>query len=218
MLFRSKRETIANKGIWRGKKMYSLNAWNVEGVQYAEPKLKLQGIEAVRSSTPKACRENIKKSLAIIMNGTQEELHEFIKKFREEFLTMPFQDVAFPRSVKGLENYSKDRTLIYDKGTPIGVKGALIFNNLLKKHDIKNIPAIQNGDKIRFAYLKVPNPIQESVIAVPDELPKELEFLDKYIDRETQFNKSFLEPVASITEVINWSTEQRSTLEDFFND
>ncbi len=213
-----KRETIANKGIWRGKKMYILNAWNVEGVQYNEPKLKLQGIEAVRSSTPKACRENIKKCLSIIMNGTQEELHEFIKQFREEFLTMPFQDVAFPRSVKGLEKYSKNRTLTYDKGTPIGVKGALIFNNLLKKHDIKNIPAIQNGDKIRFAYLKVPNPIQESVIAVPDELPKELDFIDKYIDRETQFNKSFLEPVASITEVINWSTEQHSTLEDFFND
>lgn len=213
-----KRETIANKGIWRGKKMYILNAWNVEGVQYSEPKLKLQGIEAVRSSTPKACRENIKKSLSIIMNGTQEELHEYIRNFHEEFMALPFEDVAFPRGVKGMYNYSKNKTLIYDKGTPIHVKGALIFNHLLKKHNIKSIPAIQDGDKIRFAYLKVPNPVQESVVAVPDELPAELEYLDKYIDRETQFKKSFLEPLNSITDVIGWSTEQRSTLEDFFND
>ena len=211
-----KRETIANKGIWRGKKMYILNAWNVEGVQYAEPKLKLQGIEAVRSSTPKACRENIKKCLSIIMNGTQQELHDYIKNFREEFLTLPFQDVAFPRGVKGLSNYNKNKSMLYDKGSPIHVKGSLIFNHLLKKHNIKNIPAIQDGDKVRFAYLKVPNPVQEEVIAVPDELPKELQYLDQYIDKEKQFNKSFLEPLNSITDVIGWSTEQRSTLEEFF--
>jgi len=213
-----KRETIANKGIWRGKKMYILNAWNVEGVQYSEPKLKLQGIEAVRSSTPKACRENIKKSLGIIMNGTQDELQKFIQDFREEFISLPFEDVAFPRGVKYLGKYSKNRNQIYDKGTPIHIKGALIFNNLLKKHGITSIPAIQDGDKIRFAYLKIPNPVQESVVAVPDELPKELEFIDKYIDREMQFNKSFLEPLKSITEVIGWATEKHSNLEDFFND
>jgi DNA polymerase elongation subunit (family B) len=210
-----KRETIANKGIWRGKKMYILNAWNVEGVQYAEPKLKLQGIEAVRSSTPKACRENIKKALSIIMNGTQEELHEFIKKFREEFLTLPFEDVAFPRGVKGMYKYI-DKSILYKKGTPIHVKGALIFNHILDKNKLRNVPRISDGDKIRFAYLKTPNPLQESVIAVPDELPKELIHLDKYIDRETQFNKSFLEPLNSITDVINWTTEQKSTLEEFF--
>jgi DNA polymerase elongation subunit (family B) len=210
-----KRETIANKGIWRGKKMYILNAWNVEGVQYAEPKLKLQGIEAVRSSTPKACRENIKKALGIIMNGNQEELIQFISKFREEFVTLPFEDVAFPRGVKGMYKYI-DKSIVYKKGTPIHVKGALIFNNLLNTKNLKNVARISDGDKIRFAYLKTPNPLQESVIAVPDELPKELEFLDKYIDRETQFNKSFLEPLNSITDVIGWATEQRSTLEDFF--
>jgi len=211
-----KRETIANKGIWRGKKMYILNAWNVEGVQYSEPKLKLQGIEAVRSSTPRACRENIKKSLSIIMNGNQEELQKFIQKFREEFMDMSFEDVAFPRGVKGLAKYNKDKSQIYDKGTPIHVKGALIFNNLLREHKIKNIMPISDGDKIRFAYLKVPNPVKESVIAIPDVIPGELNFVDKYIDRETQFTKSFLEPLNSITDVIGWQTEQRSTLEGFF--
>ena len=211
-----KRETIANKGIWRGKKMYILNAWNVEGVQYSEPKLKLQRIEAVRSSTPKACRENIKKALGIIMNGTQDELQKFIEKFREEFMQLPFEDVAFPRGVKGMWKYNKDKSQIYDKGSPIHVKGALIFNHLLIKNKINSIPKIQDGDKIRFAYLKIPNPVRESVIAVPDEIPRELAYINDYIDRDVQFNKSFLEPLNSITDVIGWATEKRSTLDDFF--
>lgn len=209
-----KRETIANKGIWKAKKMYILNAWNVEGVQYDKPKLKIQGIEAVRSSTPHACRENIKNALEIIMNGNEEQLIKFIAEFREKFSTLPFEEVAFPRGVKGLNKY-KDASNIYAKGTPIQVKGALIFNHLLRKHQIKSIPPISDGDKIRFAYLKMPNPIHDTVIAVSDELPKQFN-LDKYIDRDTQFEKSFLEPLKSITEVIGWQVEQVSTLEEFF--
>jgi DNA polymerase elongation subunit (family B) len=213
-----KRETIANKGIWRGKKMYILNAWNVEGVQYDKPKLKMSGIEAVRSSTPHACRENIKKAFSIIMNSDQNELIQFIEEFKAKFMTLPFEDVAFPRGVKGLDSGDKgyaDASTIYQKGTPIHVKGALLFNHLLKEKNINHIPPIQNGDKIRFAYLKVPNPINDTVIATPDEMPDELG-LDKYIDRELQFNKSFLEPVKSITSVIGWEVEHRATLEDFF--
>ena len=209
-----KRETIANKGIWRGKKMYILNAWNVEGVQYDKPKLKLSGIEAVRSSTPHACRENIKKAFDIIMNGTQQDLVKFVEDFRNKFMELPFEQVAFPRGVKGLEVYG-DAATIYKKGTPIHVKGALIFNNMLKIKKLNRIPPIQNGDKIRFAYLKVPNPVNDAVIATPDEMPDEFG-LDKYIDRETQFEKSFLDPLRSITSVIGWEAEQRATLEDFF--
>ena len=211
-----KRETIANKGIWRGKKMYILNAWNVEGVQYDKPKLKLQGIEAVRSSTPHACRENIKKALEIIMNKNEDELQKFIATFREEFVNLPFEQVAFPRGVKGMNKYKEKHSFNYIKGTPIQVKGAIIFNRLLQQKGIKNIPPIQDGDKIKFAYLKEPNPIGESVIATPDDLPVEFN-LDNYIDRELQFTKSFLEPLRSIAEVINWEVEKRATLEDFFS-
>ena len=211
-----KRETIANKGIWRGKKMYILNAWNIEGVQFDKPKLKLQGIEAVRSSTPHACRESIKEALAIIMNKDEAQLINYINEFRDKFRTLPFEEVAFPRGVKGMTKYaSKSRNEIYISGTPIQVKGALIFNSLIKELKINNIPPIQDGDKIRFAYLKVPNPVRDTVIATPDELPTEFG-LDKYIDRDMQFSKSFLEPVKSITDVIGWKVENISTLEDFF--
>ena len=210
-----KRETIANKGIWKAKKMYILNAWNIEGVQYDKPKLKIQGIEAVRSSTPYACRENIKKALEIVMNGDEDELQKFISDFRSDFINLPFEQVAFPRGVKGLEKYT-DKKLIYKSATPIQVKAALLYNNIvLNDPNMSKYPTIQDGDKIRFAYLKEPNPIHESVIACLDELPKEFG-LDKYIDHEKQFDKAFLEPLKSITEVIDWQTEKISSLEEFF--
>jgi len=195
--------------------MYILNAWNVEGVQYDKPKLKLQGIEAVRSSTPHACRENIKKALEVIMNEDQAALQKFIADFKEQFMKLPFEDVAFPRGVKGMKKYN-GKGDIYIKGTPIHVKGSLLFNSLLLQKGIKNIPPIQDGDKVKFAYLKEPNPIGDTVIATPDELPDEFG-LDKYVDRELQFTKAFLEPLRSIAEVIGWEVEHRSTLEDFFS-
>lgn len=206
-----KRETIANKGIWRGKKMYILNAWNVEGVQYEKPKLKLQGIEAVRSSTPHACRESIKKALEIIMNKDINALRDYVSDFRDKFDALPFEDVAFPRGMNGITKYY-DNIDVYKKATPIHVRGALIFNHMLKKMKITTIAPISDGDKIKFAYLKMPNPVFENVISSPDELPNEFD-LDKYIDRDMQFEKSFLEPIKSIANVIGWDIEERPSLE-----
>jgi hypothetical protein len=194
--------------------MYILNAWNIEGVQFDKPKLKIQGIEAVRSSTPHACREKLKDSFEIIMNKDKSTLDKFIAEFRDQFSELPFEDVAFPRGIKGMGKY-RDSSTIYKKGTPIQVKGALLFNYMLQKHRVKNIPPITDGDKIKFAYLKVPNPINDTVIATADFLPQEFK-LDKYIDRELQFDKSFMEPLRSITEVINWDIDNKSTLEGFF--
>ena len=210
-----KRESIADKGIWRGKKMYILNVFNNEGVQYKEPQLKTMGIETVRSSTPAACRESIKKALKIIMSGTQEELITFIDQFRTTFSSLPFEDIAFPRGVNGIDKY-RCAANVYKKGTPIHVKGALIYNNLIKTLKIeKKFAPISDGDKIKFSYLKVPNPAFATVISVPGILPPQFE-MEKYIDRDMQFDKSFLEPIKSITSVIGWETEEIATLEGMF--
>lgn len=211
-----KRETIADKGIWRGKKMYILNAWNIEGVQYNEPQLKVQGIEAVRSSTPKACRASIKEAIKLIMNSDEAAVQKYIADFKERFMGLPFEDVAFPRGMKGLNKY-KDRSTIYIKGTPIHVKGALLFNDLVTRKGLtRKHQLIGDGDKIKFAYLKVPNPINDTVISVLETLPAELG-LDKYIDYEMQFQKCFLDPIKSILEIIGWDVEKRTTLENFFS-
>jgi DNA polymerase elongation subunit (family B) len=210
-----KRETIANKGIWRGKKMYILNALDIEGVRFTEPVIKMQGIEAVRSSTPKACRKNIKKALQIIMNDNEESIQRFVQDFREEFMKLPFEDIAFPRGMNNLTKY-RDSKEIYKERTPIHVKGALIYNNLLTKHNLeRKYQSINDGDKIKFAYLKPQNPFHDTVISILDEVPSELGIL-KYIDYDMQFKKSFVDPITSILDVIGWSVEKTNNLEDFF--
>jgi DNA polymerase elongation subunit (family B) len=210
-----KRETIANKGIWKAKKMYILNAWNVEGVQYDEPKLKMSGIEAVRSSTPHACRSRIKEAISIVMNSSESELQDFVENFRNEFNTLPFEDIAFPRGLNGMKEY-RSSSMIYKLGTPIQVKGALVFNDLLKRKGVTNIQPLSDGDKIKYAYLIKPNPARDSVISCADVLPREFG-LDKYIDRELQFEKSFITPLKSITDIIDWNINKEiATVEEFF--
>lgn len=210
-----KREAIASKGIWTGKKHYILNVHNNEGVSYAEPKLKIMGIEAVRSSTPASCREKIKDALKIIMNGTENELISFVSDFRDEFRNMPYEKVAFPRSLNGTNKFREGKTG-WKKGTPIAVRGAFVYNNLLKQMNLTDrLETLKDGDKIKFCYLKVPNPAMENVISCMDELPSDFG-LDKYIDYETQFQKAFGQPLKVITDAIDWQLEQVNTLEGFF--
>lgn len=227
-----KREAIANKGIWTGKKHYILNVYDLEGVRYAEPKLKMQGIEAVRSSTPSACRQNIKEALSIIMNQDEKSLQDFIKKFRADFKKLPFEEVAFPRTVRGMlmkDVYDKKSgkliqksyntgTLNFLPSTPIHVKGSLLFNHLLKvrKLTTKYVP-IGEGEKIKFCYMLDSSPIPTNVISTPGKLPTELG-LDKYIDYETQFDKSFVEPLKTILDTIGWEIgNDQQTLDSFFD-
>jgi len=210
-----KRESISSKAIWTAKKHYILNVWNNEGVQYEEPKLKMMGIEAVKSSTPAVCRASLKKSFDVIMNKDEDNLQAFVSRFKEEFHEMPIEDVCFPRSVKGLTKYG-DRQDIYKLGTPIHVRGSLLYNKLLNDHKVeKKYARIQEGEKIKFVYLKMPNPIRENVIAMVDGLPPEFG-LDKYIDRDLMFDKTYKIPLDDIVEKIGWSLEKRNTIEDFF--
>jgi DNA polymerase elongation subunit (family B) len=210
-----KREVIANKGIWTAKKRYILNVYDSEGVRFAEPKLKMMGIEAVKSSTPMSCRDKIKESLKIVMNGNEQKFQEFVGDFKQEFKTLPFEDIAFPRGVSELTKYSSSSEL-YSKGTPIHVRGAIVFNALLKKHKLtKKYQLIQDGDKTKFCYMKVPNPVQENVFSILTVLPKEFN-LNKFIDYDLQFEKAYLDPLRTIVNTIGWKPERGSSLESFF--
>jgi DNA polymerase elongation subunit (family B) len=210
-----KRETIANKGIWTAKKRYILNAYDIEGVRFTEPKIKMMGIEAVKSSTPAACRTAIKDAMKVIMNGTEQDTQDFIAKFREKFEKLNAEDVAFPRGCNGLSKFSNPAT-IYSKGTPIHVRGALLYNFYNKKNKLTHkYPLIQEGEKVKFLYLKTPNKIQENVVSFFQTLPKEFG-LDKYIDYDLQFQKSFLDPLQVIMDTINWKAEKIANLDEFF--
>lgn len=211
-----KREALADKGIWVAKKRYILNVHNNEGVQYDKPKLKIMGIEAIKSSTPASCRTKIIEALNLILRSTETEVQEFIEQFRNEFKKLPVEDISFPRSVNGVSQYfdSKD---IFKKGTPIHVRGALIFNHMLGKMNLeKKYQRIREGEKIKFVYLKEPNTFNSHVLSFLNSVPKEFD-ITSYIDYDTQFEKSFVEPLKLILDKINWKVEKISTLEDFFN-
>jgi DNA polymerase elongation subunit (family B) len=210
-----KRENIADRAIFLAKKKYIMNVYDSEGIRYEEPKLYMKGIEAVRSSTPHICRDKIKDSLKIIMQGTNDELVEFLDSFKTKFSQLPFSDVASPRGCNGVIEYS-DKTSIYKKGTPIHVRGSLLYNKFLVDNKLdKKYTSISEGDKIKFCYMKLPNPLREDVFAVADDLPEEFG-LSKYIDYDKQFETVFLRPVRSICDVIGWKTENYTSLEDFF--
>ena len=211
-----KRENIADRGIWTAKKRYILNVWNSEGVQYTEPKLKVMGIESVKSSTPAPCRKMLKDAFQILMTGTEDEMIKFIDTKREEFKKLPPEEISFPRSVSDVIKY-KAHSEIYIKGTPIHVRGALLFNHYILKNKLDNkYSLIRNGEKIKFCYLKKPNSIHENVISFIQDFPKELG-IDKYVDYDLQFEKSFLEPLKAILDSIGWSVEKTVNLELFFS-
>jgi uncharacterized protein YeeX (DUF496 family) len=211
-----KREGLSDKGIWTAKKRYILNVYNNEGVQYAEPHMKVMGLEMIKSSTPSAIREKMKESIKIMLMGNEPDMHDFIAKFREDFKNLPPEEISFPRGCNGLSKYY-DAVTMYKSGTPIHVKGAILYNYHLKEMGLeKKYPLIQEGEKLKFTYLKTPNPFKDTVISYPSRLPTEFG-LDKYINYDVQFEKAFLEPIKIILNCLKWNTEKISTLEDFFS-
>jgi len=211
-----KRECIANRGVWTAKKRYILNVWDNEGVRYDEPKLKMMGIEAVKSSTPAPCRKYIKDCLNLVMSGTEEEVINYIEEKRKEFNTLSPEQISFPRSANNVNKY-RDGTTIYKKSTPIHVRGSLMFNHLIHEKGLdKKYNLIQDGEKIKYCLLKIPNPTGENVISFISDFPNDLDLL-QYVDYDIMYDKGFIDPLRSILECIGWKTEHTATLIDFFS-
>jgi DNA polymerase elongation subunit (family B) len=208
-----KREALADKGIWTAKKRYIMHVYNNEGVQYTEPDMKVMGLEMIKSSTPAPVREKMKEALQIMMKGTESDMHKFIDTFRTEFKKLNVEDISFPRGINGLKEYG-NKTTIYSKGTPIHVRGALLYNKYLEEKGLsKKYPLIQEGEKIKFTYLKTPNIFKENVVSFPGRLPPEFGLQD-CIDYNMQFDKTFLEPIKVILDCMDWTTERTNSLFD----
>ena len=209
------REVIAERGVWTAKKRYMLSVWDTEGVRYKTPKFKIMGMETARSSTPAYVRKALKTAIEMVLMRDEATLQKYVRKTEQEFKSLPVEDVASPRGVSNIREYSTEST-IYKKATPIAVKAALLHNSIVKKLKLdRKYRLIGEGEKIKFIYLKTPNPIRETVIGFTTSLPKEFE-LQKYIDYDTQFNKTFLEPLRAITDAVGWNPEETNTLDSLF--
>src|SRR6056300_4240 len=210
-----KREVLADKAIWVAKKRYILNVHNSEGVQYAQPKIKVSGLEMVKSSTPSVVRSKLHESLKVILHEDQAALHKFVADYKTKFFKLPVEEIAFPRSVSAIKEYRGSNT-IYRKGTPIHVRGALLYNHYIKQYNLtRKYQPINNGDKIKFVYVKKGNPFNENVIAFSSDLPKQFGLHD-FIDYDLQFEKVFLDAVQIVVEPLGWHAEEQATLDMFF--
>lgn len=210
-----KRECIADRAIWTAKKRYILNVWDSEGVRYSKPKLKIKGLEAIKSSTPKSCRDMIMDTIKIIMSEGEDEVIEYINNAREKFRELEPELISFPRTASDIRKYYSFNK-IFIKGTPFHIRGALTFNHFIQKNGLDNkYSLIQNGEKIKYCYLKLPNTVGQNVISFIQEFPKEIVPL-KYVDYDMQFEKAYLNPMKVILNVIGWNHEKINTLESFF--
>lgn len=206
-----KREVIAERAVWTAKKRYAMTVYNGEdNVTLQDPHYKIIGLEIIKSSTPKAIREKLMGAVKIVLTGTEQELQSYVKEVEKEFFQLPPEDISFPKGVNGIKKYSSDKG--YIKGTPINSRAAILYNRILKdkKLDTK-YQSIREGDKIRFVYLKMPNPIHEDVIGFPKNLPKEFK-LHQYVDYYTQFEKVFIKPLEAILGVIDWNYKKKKKL------
>lgn len=238
-----KRENIFNVLVSCAPKMYAGSVYNSEGVQYSldNPKWKIMGLALVKSSTPKVVRDSLKSTLEIILrNGTESDVQEYVKSVKEEYYKNSIEDIAFPRGITELGKYdrqvvekmlqtaSKEELPILKKkleaksdcyvlGTPIHVKAALLYNKLIDDLSLgQKYTKIKDRERVKFVYLKTPNPIGEEVIGFQEKLPPEFG-ISNYVDWDKMFDKSYTTAMTTITDILGWELTKANNLSDFFS-
>ena len=195
-------------------------------------KVDIKGLDIVRSNFPPAMRDLMKDVLqGILSNVDKDILDEKIIEFKKTMKTKSISDVALPTGVKGLSKYTDKRynnkkiygagTIFTDthKGTPVHVKAAIKYNDLLKYFGADNNEPIRNKEKIRWAYLKN-NPLGIDALAFKgyDDPKKITDFIEQYIDHDRLFDGQLKKKIKMFYEALSWDlpVDKINTLERFF--
>ena len=218
--FELERESIATGAIFIEPKKYACRVIDEEYTTFAEPKLKVKGMEIVRSSTPAFCREKIKEVVNLIIDTMdRQKVIDDIRYIREDFYKQDIEDIAFPRGVKTIDKYLGSRGNILS-GCTIQARASINYNNLLNRFEINGkYNEIHQGDKIKFIYMKESNTVLngQNIIGFSEVLPEEFG-LHKFIDMDIQFEKSFMSPIKKLFDAVGFGYPNIdvTNMEEFF--
>lgn len=212
------REVISDESVFIRKKGYIMNVLDNEGVRYSadKPKVKVTGMDAIRSSTPEVCRHKLKEAYKVMLFGEESSLQEFISEFKKEHRKLSAHQIAKNSSANNLLKYTCEDGNIAIKGTPAAVKGALYYNDYSTRILGNEFEPILEGEKVKYLCLKEPNLLRNKAVSFPVFLDKKLG-LDEDIDYEKMFNDTFIKPLEPVMGILGWTAEPVGTLEDMFS-
>ena len=226
--FDIKQECIAKSAFWVTKKRYGQQIINDGGV--ACDRLDVKGLDIVRSNFPPAMRDLMTKVLKdILSNADKDVVDEKILKFKKEMKTVDFGLISLPTGVSNLNKYIdksgrgkfNDKTIFTKtkKSTPVHVKAAIKYNDLLKYFGLGDTEPMRNKEKIKWTYLKS-NPLGIDALAFKGyDDPKEItDFIKQYIDYDRLFEGALQKKIKMFYEALNWElpVDKINTLQRFF--
>jgi DNA polymerase elongation subunit (family B) len=224
-----KQEYVAEAGFWIAKKRYAQKIISEKGVKISkltdgkkEWKLDVKGMDVVRSNFPSAFRSLMSTILIGILDKTEKlKIDDIIIKFKEEIPKKPLMDIMFPVGVKELKKYQTDSSgtfAAYKTGTPVHVKSALNYNNLLDHFKITTSQKIIDNEKIKWTYLK-PNRFGLDSCAVKgfNDPPEIISFITEHIDYDKVFERALVNKLTDFYSALNWgAVPKNDNWADFF--
>jgi len=218
--FDIKQELVAKAGLWIAKKRYA--QWIINSEGHVVSKLDVKGLDVVRSSFPPAFRKFMAEVLHDILNDIDKpDLDEKILNFKEHMKTLDILEVMFPTGVKNIKKWQVRGPIFSPRklGTPVHVKSAMNYNDLLKKYNIKAVRGVINGEKIRWTYLK-PNSLGMTQCALKgyDDPEPIVNIIKENIDYNKIFKSAFSNKLNDFYGAMKWGTiPENNNLGKFFS-
>jgi DNA polymerase elongation subunit (family B) len=207
-------EKVSKRAFWgQAKKRYAQLSVEIVNGEVKE-KVDIKGFDVVRSSFPKSFRKIMKELIVDILHDKDvDELNQTVRNFKRIYKTNSIFDIMLPSSVKEISKFEYNQ-----KGTPIHVKSAQNYNQLLTLFNIDDVSPIVDGDKILYAYVKQ-NSYGFETIALKgqgEDDPRIVKFVEQYMDKDKVFETSLISKLDTIWYDLGWDKVQLTEQNNFF--